>query len=133
MHPVEEYQDIIALTVDKLNESEIVTPMRRRWTLNYHITQCTGNSVSWRQDAVEKVSTQQREPSGPQLSSCSWRQDAVEKANTQLSEPSGPRLISWGSDKLENRCGRENQHPERLDPRPLVEQPRRMGKKHWRP
>ena len=35
----------------------------------------------------------------------------------------------WGSDKLEIRCSRENQHPERLGPRPLVEQPRRTGKK----
>ena len=46
----------------------------------------------------------------------SWRQDAVEKANTQQREPSGPRLISWGSDELEIRCGRENEHPERLGP-----------------
>ena len=46
-----------------------------KWVLNYNITQCTGNSISWRQDAVEKASTQQR-------------------------EPSGPRLISWGSDEL---------------------------------
>ena len=38
------------------------------WALNYYITQCTGNS------------------------------------------------ISWGSDELEIRCGRENQHPERLGP-----------------
>ena len=87
MHPVD--QDIITLTEDRLNECEIVTPTRRRWTLNYYITQCTGNSISWRQDAVEKASTQQREPSGPD-----W---AV-----------------WRSDELEIRCGRENQHPERL-------------------
>ena len=53
--------------MDRLNECEIVTPTRR-WTLNYYITQCTGNS------------------------------------------------ISWGSDELEIRCGRENQHPERLGP-----------------
>ena len=93
MHPVEEYQDIIALTVDRLNECEIVTPTRRRWTLNCYITQCTGNSISWRQDAIEKARTQQR-------------------------EPSGPRLSSWGSDELEIRCGRENQLPERLGPQP---------------
>ena len=55
-------------------------------------TQCRGNYISWRQNAVEKASTQQMEPPGP------W-------------------LISWGSDKLEKRCGRENQHPERLGPK----------------
>ena len=59
---------IITLTVDRLNEYEIVTLTRRRWTLKYYITQCTGNSSS------------------------------------------------WGSDELEIRCGRENQHPERLGP-----------------
>ena len=69
---------------------QFVTPTRR-WALNYYITQCTRNSISWRQDAVEKTSTQQREPSGPQL-------------------------ISWGSDELVIRCGRENQLPERLGP-----------------
>ena len=45
-----------------------------------------------------------------------WRPDAVEKASTQQREPSGPQLISWGSDELEIRCSRENQHPERLGP-----------------
>ncbi len=35
----------------------------------------------------------------------------------------------WGPDQLEIRCGRENQPPKRLDPWPLVEQPRRTGKK----
>ena len=34
---------IITLTVDRLNECEIVTPTRRRWTVNYYITQ-------WRQE-----------------------------------------------------------------------------------
>ena len=37
---------IITLTVDRLNECEIVTPTRRRWTLNYYISQCTGNLIS---------------------------------------------------------------------------------------
>ena len=36
--------------------------------------------------------------------------------STRQKEPSGLRLISWGSDELEIRCGRENQHPERLGP-----------------
>ena len=84
---------IITLTMDRLNECEIVTPTRRRWAINYYITQCTGNSISWRQDAVEKASTQQSGPSGSRLSSC-----------------------SWGSDELEIRCSRENQHTERLGP-----------------
>ncbi len=39
------------------------------------------------------------------------------------------RSVSWGSDELEIRCGREGQHPERLGPRPPVEQPWRTGKK----
>ena len=43
-----------------------VTPTRRRWMSNYYITRCTGSSISWR------------------------------------------------SDELEKRCGRENQHPKRL-------------------
>ena len=77
--------------MDRLNESEIVTPTGRRWVLNYYITECTGNSISWRQDQVEKASTQQK-------------------------EPSVPRLISWGSDELEIRCDGENQHPESLGP-----------------
>ena len=54
----------------------------------------TGNSIGWRQGAVEKDSTLQRELSGPRS------------------------MSFWGSDELEIRCGRENQHPERLGPRP---------------
>ena len=81
----------MTLTMDRLNECEIVTPTRRRWTLNYYITQCTGNSISRRQDAVEKASTQQR-------------------------EPSGPRLRVWRSDELETRCNRESQHPAEAGP-----------------
>ena len=73
--------------------------------MNYYITECTGNSISWTQDAAEEASTQQREPLGPRF------------------------MSFWGSDELEIRCGRENQHPERLDLRPPVEQPRRTGKK----
>ena len=38
------------------------------WESNYYITQCTGNSRSWRQDAVEKASIQEREPSDPRMS-----------------------------------------------------------------
>ena len=30
-----------------------MTPTRRRWMLNYYITQCTGNSSSWRSDELE--------------------------------------------------------------------------------
>ena len=54
MHPVEEYQDIITLTVDRLKECEIVTPTRRRWTVNYYITQFTGNSIIWGSDELER-------------------------------------------------------------------------------
>ena len=104
VHPVD--QDIITLTVDSLNECEIVTSTRRRWVMNYYITQCTGNSIGWRQDAVEKASTQQKETSGPQL-------------------------ISWGSDELETRCDRESSHPAEGAPRPPINQLgiRRFGDK----
>ena len=44
----------------------------------------------------------------------SWRNDAVEKTVPSRRGPRDPRLSSWGSDKLEIICGRENQHPERL-------------------
>ena len=67
----------------------------------------TGGQLVWRPDQLEK--------------------DAVEKASTQQREPSGHRLSSWGPDELEVRCSRENQHPERLGP--PVEQPRRTEKK----
>ena len=61
----------------------------------------------------------------------SWRQDAVEKASTQQSGPSGPRLnsCSWGSYELEIRCWNENIFQRGWTPRPLFEQPRRTGKK----
>ena len=86
--------------------SAIVTSIRRRWALNHYITQCTGNSISWRQDAVEKASTQQR-------------------------EPSGPRLISWGSDELKTRFGRESQHQAEGVLRPPTDELgiRRVGEK----
>ena len=66
--------------MDRLNESEIVTPTRRRWTLNYYITQCTGNSISWRSDAFDQMS---------------WRQDAVKKASTQDPARVGPQAPDW--------------------------------------
>ena len=46
----------------------------------------------------------------------SWKNDAVEKTAPSRRGPQEPRPSSWGSDELEIRCGRENQHPERLDP-----------------
>ena len=64
-----------------------------------------GDQTSWRQDAVEKASTQQRESSGPWLSSCSWR-----------------------SDELERRCWNENMSQWGWAPRSPVEQHRRTGK-----
>ena len=42
-----------------------------------------------------------------------WRNDAVEKTAPSRRGPRDPRSSSWGSDELEIRCGRENQHPER--------------------
>ena len=46
----------------------------------------------------------------------SWRNDGVEKIAPSKRGPWDPRLSSWGSDKLEIRCGRENQHSEKLGP-----------------
>ena len=107
MHPVEDYLDIITLTVNRFNECEIVTPTKRRCTLNYYITQCTGNLISWRQDAVEKASTQQSGPSGHRLSSYSWRSDdlGIRRVGDKMPEwgicpreawPPRPRLSSPG-------------------------------------
>ena len=77
--------------------------------VNYYITQCTRNSISWRQNAVEKASTQQREPSGPQLiswgSDQSWRNYAIEKI--ALSRR-GPKATGW--------AGQENGKEMRLWP-----------------
>ena len=96
MHLVEEYQDIIALTEDRLNECEIVTPTRRRYTLNYYITQCTGNSISWGSGELEtrcsrEASTQQSGPSGLRLSSCSWRSDQLGIRRV------GDKTLDWGT------------------------------------
>ena len=58
----------------------------RRWTLNYYITQCTGNAIRWRQ-----ASTQQSGPSGPRLSSFSWRSDQLEIRRV------GEKMLDWGT------------------------------------
>ena len=69
MHPVEEYQGIITLTMDGLNECEIVTLAGRRVDVKL------------------------------------------------LYNPHEDRKsVSWGPNVVEIRCGRENQHPERLGP-----------------
>ena len=88
---------IITLTVDRLNECEIVTPTRRRWALNYYITQVkTGSESVWRSDQLEiRCGRESQHPAEGALR---------------------PPIESWGSDELEVRCGRENQHPERLGP-----------------
>ena len=63
-----------------------------------------------------------------------WRQDVVEKASTQQKGPLGPPIEFWRPDQLVTRCGRESQHPaESWAPGPPVEQPRRTGKKCWWP
>ena len=66
MHPVEEYRDIIALTVDGLNECDCDAHKKK---VDVELLYNPGEDRKW---------------------------------------------ISWGSDELEIRCGRENQHPERL-------------------
>ena len=84
--------------MNRLNECEIVTPTKKKvgvellYNSSHRKFNQLGDQTNWRQNAVEKTSIQQR-------------------------EPSGPRLISWVSDEVEIRCSRENQHPERLGPR----------------
>ena len=58
----------------------------------------------------------------------SWRNDAIEKASTQQSGPSGPRLSNCRED-----AGMRNMSQRGWAPRPPVEQPRRTGKKRWWP
>ena len=80
MHPVEEYQDIITLTVDGLNECEIVTLAGRR--VDVKLLYNPGEdrkTVSWRSDELEAVAVGEKMlergtcprkagPSGPRLS-----------------------------------------------------------------
>ena len=57
------------------------------WAPNYYITrvktgsQSVGDQMSWRQDAVEKASTQQSVPPGPRLSSSGERERNPVMAN----------------------------------------------------
>ena len=57
-------------------------------------SQLVWRSKSWRQDVVEKASTQQKGPSGPPIEFLEtrpiWREDAVEKNSTRQKGPSGP-------------------------------------------
>ena len=95
-------QDIIALTVDRLNESKIVMPKRRRWSSNYHITRWRqevsyfGDQTSWKQGVEEKASTQQRDPSGPRLINLAIR-GFVEKMLEWEHDPErlGPQALGW--------------------------------------
>ena len=55
MHPVEEYQDIITLTMDRLNECKIVMHAGRR--VGVKLLYNPGEdkkSVSWRSDELER-------------------------------------------------------------------------------
>ena len=63
----------------------------------------TGSQLLWRQDAVKKASTQQREPWAPIQF---WRPDQLEtRCGRESLHPAewapGPRMSSWGSDKME--------------------------------
>ena len=70
----------------------------RRWVLNYYITQCTGNSISWRQDVVEKASTQQREPSGPRLINLEIRRVGEKMLEWEhVPERLGPQVPDWAA------------------------------------
>ncbi len=55
MHPVEEYQDIITLTVDGLNESEIMMLAGRRVCVKLLYNPGEDRkSVSWGSDELER-------------------------------------------------------------------------------
>ena len=62
--------------------------------------------MSWRQNAVEKASTQQSGPSDSQLSSCSWREFWIEE---HVPERLGPQFSSPGERErnvvMANRVG----------------------------
>ena len=68
-----------------------------------------GDQMSWRQDAVEKASTQQSGHSGPRLSSCSWREDDGMRTCSREAGLPGPRLSSLGERErnavMANRVG----------------------------
>ena len=81
MHPVEEYQDI-TLTVDGLNECEIVTLQEEEWVSKYY------NSVHRKFDQLEiRCGRENQHPAEgalrPRLSSCSWREDAGMRTMSQ--------------------------------------------------
>ena len=80
----------MALTVDRLNECKIVTNHKKKVGVNYHIIECTGNSISLEtrqlqtrcggesQHPAEGILKPQIEQFGDQTR---WWQDAVEKAS----------------------------------------------------
>ena len=62
--------------------------------------QCVGDQTSWRQNVVEKATTQQKGPSGPPMEfgdQTSWWYDAIEKASRV-----GPRASNWASGERES-------------------------------
>ena len=85
--------------------SAIVTSTRR-WVLNYYITRRRQEAVNFEDKT-------------------SWRQDAVEKASTQRREPLGPRLIVGSQTSWREDAGLRNMSQRGWAPRPPVEQPRR--------
>ena len=66
------------------------------WVLNYYITQCTGNSITLEIRELEK-----------------W---CCRENSTRQKGPSGPPIEQLRIRRVGDRCGRENQHPERLGP-----------------
>ena len=61
-----------------------------------------------------------------------WRQDVVEKASTQQREPSGPRLKVWRLDQLEIRYRNIEEHvQERLGPQAPSWAAQENGKEAW--
>ena len=95
MHPVEEYQNY-NLERGRIEWVWFVTLTRRRWAMNYYITLCTGNSISWRQNAVGEASTQQSGPPGPRLSSSSWEKMLDWGTCPREAGPPGAQVSSSG-------------------------------------
>ena len=79
MHPVEEYQDIITLTVDRLNECEIVTLAGRR--VDVKLLYNPGEvrkSVIWRSDELEIRCGRENQHPAEWASGCATQENGKE-------------------------------------------------------
>ena len=99
MHPVEEYQNY-NLDHGQVEWVRNCDAYKKKVGVELLYNSVHRKSISWRQDAVEKASTQQRERSGPWLSSCSWRSDELEIRSwieEHVPERLGPQAPGWAA------------------------------------